>query len=130
MNEPVWLGRGEVETMHEMLIQRFGGTYGVRDEGAIDSTLAHPRNKWESEKSTLPDLAAAYAYGLAKNHGYVDGNKRIGFTCAAVFLDVNGHRLVVEEPEAVLTMTAVCSDEIDEAQLAAWFSEHTSALIA
>ena len=126
MSQPVWLTRNEVDAMQEMLIQRFGGTYGVRDGGAIDSALSRPRNKWEYESAPLSVLAAAYAYGLAKNHGYVDGNKRIGFTCAASFLDINGYCLVVGEPDAVLTMTSVCANEVDEEQLAAWFDENTS----
>ena len=91
MSEPVWLRRSWVEAVHFQQLKRFGGLFGVRDEGAVESALARARNQWEyAEVRDIPTLAAAYGYGLTRSHGYSDGNKRVGFVAMAVYLDVNG----------------------------------------
>lgn len=129
MKEPSWLTRPWVDALHFQQLKRFGGLYGVRDEGAIESALARARNKWEyAEERDLSALAAAYGYGLARSHGYSDANKRVGFMAMAVFLDLNGWDLEVPDPEAVRVMLGVASGEIGEAELAAWVRGHLQPL--
>jgi death-on-curing protein len=121
MNEPVWLKRTWIDTLHFRQLQRFGGRYGVRDSGVIDSALARARNRWGYADGTdLAAVAAAYGYGLTRNHGYIDGNKRIGFVAMAVFLELNGWTLDAPEPEVVRTMLAIAEGELDEPDLASW----------
>ena len=123
--EPLWLARAEVDALHDASIREFGGSPGIRDAGLIESGLARPINLWTYEpESDLADLAAAYAFGLAKNHGYIDGNKRIGFLSMGAFLFINDHLLEAPEPEAVLVMLELAAGERSEAQLATWIREH------
>jgi death-on-curing protein len=124
VREPLWLRRAWVDAVHFQQLKRFGGLYGVRDDGAIESALARPRNHWEcTEDHDIAGLAAAYAYGLARSHGYSDGNKRIGFMAMAIFLDLNGWSMEADEPEVVPVMLGVAAGEIDEETLAAWIRE-------
>lgn len=121
MDEPIWVPLGVVLELHAQLIREHGGSYGVRDEGLIESALARPRQRWTYEEDPdLVDLAAAYAFGLAKNHGFVDGNKRVAFAAAAVFLLANGLRLVAPEPEAYAVVVDLASGELSEPDLARW----------
>lgn len=125
MTEPVWLERRWVDALHFQQLQRFGGGHGVRDGGAVDSALARPRNRWEYAEEREPAaLAAAYAYGLARNHGYVDGNKRIAFVAAAVFLELNGWEMDAPEPDVVRTMLALAAGELGEEEVAGWMRAH------
>ena len=126
MSEPVWLKRVWVDAIHFQQLRRFGGLYGVRD--AINSALARPRNRWAyQDPADLAALAATYGYGLARNHGYLDGNKRVGFVAMAIFLDLNGWILSAPEPEVVRVMVAVAAGELSESDLAAWISTHSAA---
>lgn len=121
MEEPRWLSRRVVDELHNREVQRHGGLPGIRDEGAIESALARPRQKWTYDpEADLAELAAGYGFGLARNHGYLDGNKRVGFVALAVFLPLNGRRLVAPEVEAVAVMLGVAAGELDEAALAVW----------
>ena len=107
--------------LHSELIREHGGSYGVRDPGLVESALARPLRRWEyTEEADLPALAAAYGLGLAKNHGFVDGNKRVAFAAMGVFLQANGPRLVAPEPEAYSVIMALASGELDEEELAGW----------
>ncbi len=124
MSEPVWLSRGIVDTLHDLLIVEYGGPGGTRDGGLVDSALARPRNKAAYGHADLPALAAAYAYGLAQNHGYIDGNKRVAATAMGVFLDVNGLELVAPEPELVAVILALAAGELGEEELAEWVRAH------
>jgi death-on-curing protein len=129
VSEPVWLKRVWVDAIHFQQLQRFGGMYGVRDEGAIDSALARPRNQWTyQDRADLAALAAAYGYGLARSHGYLDGDKRTGFVAMAIFLDLNGWTLDAPEPEVVRIMVGVAAGEITEADLAVWVRTHGGAM--
>lgn len=119
----VWLDRRIVDALHANLIRDFGGSGGTRDPGLIESALARPLRKWEYEGADLPSLAAAYAYGLAKNHGYVDGNKRIAATAAGVFLELNGLQLQAPEPELVEAILAIAERRWSETELAAWIRD-------
>lgn len=121
MKEPVWLHRTWVDAIHFQQLKRFGGAFGVRDEGAVDAALARPRNRRaHGEDADHATLAAAYGFGLARNRAYVDGNKRIAFLAMAVFLALNGWRLVVEEVDVVRTIVGRAGGDVDEALLAEW----------
>lgn len=125
MTEPIWLKRIWVDAIHFQQLQRFGGLYGIRDKGAIESALARPRNQWVyREETDLSSLAAAYSYGLTRDHGYADGNKRVGFVAMAVFLELNGWSVEAPEPEVVQTMLAVASGDLAESDVAAWVRSH------
>lgn len=127
--EPRWLPRLLVDTIHEELIREHGGNYGIRDDGLIDSALSRARNRWGYDPGAdLPALAAGYGYGLARNHGYVDGNKRVAFMALYVFLGLNGLDLDVQESEAVSTMTSVASGLCSEEELAGWIRQYARKL--
>lgn len=126
--EPRWLSRLMVDTLHQELIREHGGSYGVRDEGLIDSALSRPRNRWAYEPdSDLASIAAAYGYGLARNHGFIDGNKRVAFMSLYVFLGLNGFDLDVSEPAVVAVMTSVAEGSLKEPGLAVWIRGHVVA---
>jgi death-on-curing protein len=122
MDEPIWLSLESVRNMHAALIRAHGGSYGERDAGLIESALARPLQKWayESDSVDLAELAAAYAFGLAKNHGFVDGNKRVAFAAAVTFLLANGLLLVAPEPEAYAVVVDLASGELSEEDMARW----------
>ena len=119
--EPAWLPRLAVEIIHREQIRQHGGQLGVRDEGLLDSALARPRNRWAyGEDPDLADLAAAYAHGLAGNHPFVDGNKRVAFLAAYTFLGLNDHDLEAPEPETVAVVGGLAAGELSEEEFAAW----------
>jgi death-on-curing protein len=123
--QPLWLRRAWVDALHFQQLKRFGGLFGIRDEGAIESALARARNQWEYTEVRDPaQLAAAYGYGLTRSHGYSDGNKRVGFVAMAVFLDLNGWSLEVPEVEVVTTMLGVAVGTVSENDLADWVRSH------
>jgi death-on-curing protein len=125
VDEPVWLTRTTVDAMHYDQLQQHGGRYGIKDENALESALARPRQKLVYEPgSDLCALAAAYGYGLASNHAYSDGNKRIAFVAMYTFLGVNGWEIIATEPQVVQLMLDVASGGGDEEQLATWLREH------
>ena len=107
--------------IHDAQLREHGGSPGVRDEGLLQSALARPQQKFAyAERADLATLAAAYAFGLAKNHGFVDGNKRAAFMAAYVFLGLNGQDLDADEPDVVTTMERVASGRLTERGLASW----------
>jgi len=120
MKEPRWVQHTVVLALQERLVAEFGGEPGLRDAGLLESALTRPRNRWEYEKAEIFELAAGYAFGLARNHPFLDGNKRIAFTMAALFLELNGQRFAAGEAEAVVQTLALASGELDEAGYAAW----------
>ncbi len=123
-DEPRWLDRRVVDAMHGEQLREHGGSPGVRDSGLIESALARPRQRFAyDEDADLPRLAAAYGFGLVRNHGYVDGNKRVGAAALGVFLLMNGLELEAPEPELVSAMMAVASGDWDEEALAGWVRE-------
>jgi death on curing protein len=120
-DEPLWLTRVAVEAMHHDQLQEHGGLPGVRDENALESALARPRQRWAYEpESDLAALAAAYGFGLAKNHSFHDGNKRIAFVALAVFLGLNDLDLDVAEEEVVTVVLDLASGGLSEEALAEW----------
>lgn len=121
MNEPRWLTRPIVLTLHRLQIEEHSGSIGLRDSGLLDSALARPQQKHAYEpESGFAALAAAYGFGLAKNHAFVDGNKRVAFVAMYVFLALNGYDLDAPEPEVVTVMEGVAAGAVDEPALADW----------
>jgi death-on-curing protein len=124
--EPRWIDRLVVEAVQFDLIREHGGMPGLRDEHALEAALARPRQRHAYEPAAdLAELAAAYGYGLARGHPFNDGNKRIAFVVAAVFLALNGHELEAAEPEVVSVMLALAAGELDEPAFAAWIRART-----
>jgi len=125
MKEPQWLLRETVLALQERLLAEFGGLSGLRDAGLLDSALARPHQLFAYGKPTAFELAAAYAHGLIRNHPFLDGNKRIGFTAAVAFLELNGCRFTAPEADAALKTLALAARELDEAGYAAWLRENS-----
>lgn len=128
MDEPRWLARPIIDAIHADQLRQHGGFPGVNDDGLIESALARPRNRWAYVGEDPPDLAAlaaAYGFGLAKNHGFRDGNKRVAFMAMYVFLGINGQRITAEEPVVVQLMQDVASGACSEEELAAWLRART-----
>lgn len=126
MDEPLWLVRLAIDTVQHELLTQHGGLQGVRDENALELALARPRDKWAYEPDAdLPTLAAAYGFGLARNHAFNDGNKRIAFAAMYTFLGLNGLEIEAPEPAVVHVMIDGASGTCSEIQLAVWLREHT-----
>ncbi|OHE78189.1 MAG: death-on-curing protein [Verrucomicrobia bacterium GWF2_62_7] len=125
MKEPQWILRETVLALQERLLAEFGGLSGLRDEGLFDSAIARPQQLFTYGKSSLFDLAAAYAFGLVRNHPFLDGNKRIAFTTAVVFLELNGCRFTASEVDATVKTLALAARDLDEAGYAAWLKENS-----
>ena len=120
MKEPFWLEESAVLMVHGELLTRFGGLSGVRDKGMLDSALNKPRQLFHYGDPSLFELAAAYALGLVKNHPFLDGNKRIGFMTAYVFLGINGYRLEAQEEEAAIMTRDLAAGDTTENAYAEW----------
>jgi death-on-curing protein len=124
MTEPKWLSYDQIIAAHSRQLRRFGGAPGLRDDGVLRSALERPVNKWQYEQSALPELAAAYAFGLAKNHAFVDGNKRIAFIAMTAFLRKNGIRFTPEQAQATAMIFALAAGEVSEQSLARWIADN------
>ena len=121
MIEPVWIEKEALLSLHMKGLSRFGGAEGLRDQGLLDSALARPLNAFQYNCETdIPSLAAVYAYGLAKNHAFVDGNKRIAFMAVGLFLELNGWQLNASPPDAISAMLMLASGKIGEKEFAEW----------
>ena len=120
MTEPKWVRRETVLALHEQSLAQFGGTAGIRDEGLFDSALGRPQNLFAYGKPTLFELAASYAFGLARNHAFLDGNKRTAFVTAVLFLEINGESFRAEQADAAVQTLGLAAGEVSEAQYAAW----------
>ena len=125
MKEPVWVLREVVLMAHEQSLAQFGGSAGVRDEGLMDSALGKPQNFFAYGKPSLFELAASYAFGLVKNHPFIDGNKRTGFVVAVTFLQLNGWRLEASEVDATLRTLALAAGEMSEKAYAEWLKANS-----
>ena len=121
---PKWLTYEQVVAIHSRQLRRFGGSAGLRDDGLLRSALERPVNKWHYEQAELAVLAAAYAFGLAKNHPFVDGNKRIAFMTMMIFLRRNGIRFAPHQAHATKMMLALAAGEVSEASLARWIRDN------
>lgn len=120
MNQPVWVRRDVIIAYHELLLATHGGASGIRDACLLDSALARPENLFSYGDPTIYELAASYAFGLVKNHPFVDGNKRIGFSTSVLFLELNGLRFRATEVAAVLKTLALAAGELSEEGYAVW----------
>jgi death on curing protein len=116
----IWLDRRDVEAFHVMLMAEFGGLSGLRDAGALESALARPRNLLAYGTPSASDLAAAYAFGIARNHPFVDGNKRAALVTAFTFLELNGYDVKASEAEAVLVFLDLAAGRTSQKELAKW----------
>jgi death-on-curing protein len=125
MNEPNWVDRQVLIAIQSELLNRFGGLAGILDEGLLDSAINKPKNLIAYGQPTVFELAASYATGLVKNHPFLDGNKRIGFMAAYVFLGANGWSLEATEEEAVLETLELAAGERTEADYAAWLARNS-----
>lgn len=126
MKEPLWLDRRAVISLHSESLAEHGGISGIRDEGLLDSALARPKNQFAyGAELDIAELAAAYGFGLAKNHPFVDGNKRIAFITAATFLRLNGYRLNSNRLDEIQTMLALAAGELSEEHFATWIRLHS-----
>lgn len=125
MQEPVWIREIEVLALHRRLLAQFGGSDGVRDAGLLDSALARPKNRFAYADHKLPpgisELAAAYAYGICRNHPFVDGNKRTAMAVAVVFSEFNGVEVNATQEDAYLTFLGLAAGSIGEEELTSWF---------
>jgi len=120
MKEPEWILRETALALQEQSLAGYGGLAGVRDEGMLDAALSRPRQLFAYAKPSLCELAAAYAFGLVKNHPFIDGNKRTAFTVAVTFLELNGRRLTAAEADAAVQTLALAAGAISESAYAAW----------
>jgi len=124
MNSWKWINRQVLLLLHDESLAEHGGSSGLRDEGLLDSALARPLNLALYEQPDVSELVASYGIGLAQNHAFVDGNKRVAFLAIGLFLSINGYRLAAIQAEATLTMLDVASGNINEAALADWIRRH------
>ena len=115
-----WSDRNILLLLHDESLAAHGGASGIRDEGLLDSALSRPLNLALYGEPDVAELAASYAFGLAKNHSFVDGNKRAAFLSVGIFLYLNGKRLTASQADATLTIMAVATGELTEADLAIW----------
>lgn len=125
MEEPTWLDRAIVEVLHTDQILEHGGGPGIRDEGLLESALARPKQKWHYAPGTdIATLGAAYAFGLAKNHPFIDGNKRAALVALYTFLAINDFELDAAEPETVSVIIGIADGTLSEDALASWIQAH------
>jgi death-on-curing protein len=120
----VWIQESVVWAVHEAQLAEHGGSAGVRDVGLLQSALARPQNLVAYGTPDAADCAAAYGFGIARNHPFIDGNKRTAFVCAELFLALNGQDLLADDAECVRIMLAVAAGELDEAAFAEWLRRH------
>ena len=120
MSEPIWLGINLVLDIHSEQLALFGGADGLRDRGLLESALSRPVNKHAYGETDLAALAASYAFGIARNHPFVDGNKRVAFASFLVFLGLNGIRFRVEPAHATASVLALAGGELDEETFTHW----------
>ena len=125
--EPIWLDADVALTIHDRQLAEHGGIAGVRDPGMLESALARPVNQWAYGEDDHAKLAAAYAFGVARNHPFGDGNKRTAWVLARLFLRLNGLELRFDPQDAITTVLALAAGELAEDELADWFRNHLSA---
>jgi death on curing protein len=124
-HEPKWIAKRALLLLHEESLALFGGARGLRDEGLLDSGLTRPVDQYLYDKaSDVAALAAAYGFGIAKNHAFIDGNKRASFLSIGLFLALNGWRLRANQVDAIQTMRALAAGTLHEAGLAEWTRNH------
>ena len=122
MNEPIWVLRDTVIAVHQLLLAEHGGLAGIRDPALLDSALTRPQQNFAyGDNVSVFSLAASYSFGLARNHPFIDGNKRIALTTAAIFLELNDYILNAAEAETVIIFEKLAAGELTESELGNWF---------
>lgn len=128
MTEPRWLRPAYLFAIHADQVQAHGGSLGLRDRGLLESALDRPKNRLGYDpEADLASLAASYGFGIAQNHPFVDGNKRVAFQAMYLFLGLNGYRVDAPEEDVVALILALASGQVEEAALAAWLRSHITA---
>lgn len=120
MREPRWLPKDLIRAVHDRQLAEHGGARGVRDQGLLESALARPQNLFAYGETDVVALAGAYAFGIARNHPFIDGNKRTAFVACELFLAANRYALTASDEECLAMMLSLAASEIDEAEFAAW----------
>ena len=123
----VWIEREVIVAVHDMQLAEHGGLPGTRDAGLLDSALGRPQHLAAYGEPDIAALAAAYGWGIARNHPFIDGNKRTAFVAAELFLRLNGQALRADDASCVLTMLAVAAGDMPEEEFAAWLRAHSAA---
>lgn len=126
MTEPVWLRADVVLAIHNRQLAEHGGPSGVRDAGLLESALAAPLNRWRYERASIPSLAACYAFHLAGNHPFIDGNKRTAYICMRLFLQLNRMDLTADPEEKIRVMIDLSAGRMSFEELAAWVTERSA----
>lgn len=126
MDDPIWINKELVVAIHKRQLSEHGGADGVRDEGLLDSALAHPRHLFAYEQPTIPTLAAAYAFGIAKNNAFIDGNKRTAAVVCETFLALNGYSLDSDDAEMYPLFLGLAAGSVSEGDLIKWLSSQAS----
>ena len=121
-----WIAREVIVAIHEMQLAEHGGLAGLRDAGLLDSALGRPNNLAAYSNPDAAALAAAYGYGISRNHPFIDGNKRTGFVAAELFLQLNGYTLDADDASCVITMLGVAAGDLGEDDFAAWLRQHST----
>lgn len=124
MKQLIWLTLSHVLALHTKQIQEHGGSQGIRDQGLLESALAKPQQPFNYAEPTIFELAAAYAYGIAKNHPFVDGNKRTAIVSAGVFLAINGYFLEAPEPEVVQVVLGLADSSLGQQEFGVWLKQN------
>jgi death on curing protein len=124
VSEPEWLTKQLVIAIHDEQLAIHGGSPGLRDEALLESALDRPRNKWAYEQAELPEFAAAYAFGLARNHPFVDGNKRTSLLALYTFLGINNFDFIVPEADAAAIVLSLAAGEVSEESLTRWIRDN------
>jgi death-on-curing protein len=124
MTEPFWLTRKIVIAIHDEQLTIHGGAGGLRDDSMLESALDRPKNRWSYEQAELPELAAAYAFGIARNHPFIDGNKRTALLALYTFLGLNGVDFIVPEAEAAAMILALAAGEVNGEGLTRWIRDN------
>jgi death-on-curing protein len=124
VSEPIWLSAELVIAFHDEQLREFGGPAGIRDRGMLHSALGRPQNKWCYGKTDMPALAAAYAFGIARNHTFVDGNKRAALLSIIVFLGLNGIDFLADQAETVVIIQDVAAGIVNEDGLSRWIRDN------
>lgn len=130
MKQLRWMQREALLRLHGMSLVQFGGLAGLRDEGLLDSALSRPEQLANYATPDVADISAAYAFGLAKNHPFVDGNKRAAFLALGLSLRLNGYRLTASQPEATQTILMLAAGDLSEEALATWVRGQMTRLIS
>lgn len=125
MTDWIWIDPAVIPAIHDEQLAEHGGIAGTRDQGLLESALARPVNLAADGTPDHADLAAAYGYGIARNHPFIDGNKRTAFVSAELFLALNGYTLTADDVACVTTMLDVAAGELDEPTFADWIRTHS-----